>query len=100
MDNIHRLLFGGIIMEFTIPTQFNGVQLQNELKAAGVKLNDYPRLVDDKLVLDIAKKDETKTQAIVDAHVAVDNSAAIAAQRQAILDRVGLTADELALLLS
>lgn len=86
-------------MEFNIPTQLNGVQLQKELKEAGVKLNDYPRLVDGKLVLDIAKKDETKAQAIVDAHVGIDNSAEIAAQRQAILDRIGLSADELAILL-
>ena len=86
-------------MELNIPTELNGVQLQKELKAAGIKLNDYPRLVDGKLVLDIAKKDETKAKAIVDAHVGFDNSAEIAAQRQAILDRIGLSADELAVLL-
>jgi hypothetical protein len=86
-------------MEFNIPEQLNGVQLQKELKEAGIKLNDYPRLVDGKLVLDIAKKDETKAQAIVDAHVGIDNSAEIEAQRQAILDRIGLTADELKLIL-
>jgi len=86
-------------MEFNIPAQLNGVQLQKELKDAGIKLNDYPRLVDGKLVLDIAKKDETKAKAIVDAHVGVDNSAEIEAQRQAILDRIGLSADELAILL-
>lgn len=86
-------------MELNIPTELNGVQLQKELKDAGIKLNDYPRLVDGKLVLDIAKKDETKAKAIVDAHVGIDNSAEIAAQRQAILDRIGLTADELQVLL-
>jgi hypothetical protein len=86
-------------MELNIPTQLNGVQLQKELKDAGIKLNDYPRLVDGKLVLDIAKKDETKAQAIVDAHVGIDNSAEIEAQRQAILDRIGLTADELKLII-
>jgi hypothetical protein len=86
-------------MELNIPTQLNGVQLQKELKDAGIKLNDYPRLVDGKLVLDIAKKDETKAKAIVDAHVGVDNSAEIEAARQAILDRLGLTADELKLIL-
>jgi hypothetical protein len=86
-------------MEFNIPEQLNGVQLQKELKEAGIKLNDYPRLVDGKLVLDIAKKDETKAQAIVDAHVGIDNSAEIEAQRQAILDRIGLTADELKLII-
>lgn len=86
-------------MELNIPTELNGVQLQKELKDAGIKLNDYPRLVDGKLVLDIAEKDKTKAQVIVDAHVGIDNSAEIAAQRQAILDRIGLTADELQVLL-
>ena len=86
-------------MELNIPTELNGVQLQKELKEAGIELNDHPRLVDGKLILDIAKKDETKAQAIVDAHVGVDNSAEIEAARQAILDRIGLTADELKLLL-
>lgn len=86
-------------MEFNIPTELNGSQLQKELKDAGIKLNDYPRLVDGKLVLEIAKKDETKAKAIVDAHVGIDKSAEIEAQRQAILDRIGLTADELAVLL-
>lgn len=86
-------------MEFNIPAQLNGVQLQKELKDAGIKFTDYPRLVDSKLILDIAKKDETKAKAIVDAHVGIDNSAEIAAQRQAILDRIGLSADELAVLL-
>ena len=86
-------------MELNIPAQLNGVQLQKELKDAGIKLNDYPRLVDGKLVLDIAKKDETKAKAIVEAHVGVDNSAEIEAARQAILDRLGLTADEAKLLI-
>jgi hypothetical protein len=86
-------------MELNIPTQLNGVQLQKELKDAGIKLNDYPRLVDGKLVLDIAEQDETKAKAIVDAHVGIDNSAEIAAQRQEILGRLGLTADELQVLL-
>jgi hypothetical protein len=86
-------------MELNIPTQLNGVQLQKELKDAGIKLNDHPRLVDGKLVLDIAKKDETKAKTIVDAHVGIDNSAEIEAQRQAILDRIGLTADELKLII-
>jgi hypothetical protein len=87
-------------MELNIPTQFNGVQLQKELKDAGIKLNDYPRLVNGKLVLDIAAKDESKAEAIVNAHVGFDNSAEIGAQRQAVLDRLGITADEAKLLLS
>lgn len=87
-------------MECNIPAQLNGVQLQKELKNAGIKLNDYPRLVDGKLVLDIAQKDETNAKAIVDAHVGIDNSVEIEAQRQAILDRIGLSAEDLEILLN
>jgi len=86
-------------MELNIPTQLNGVQLQKELKDAGIKLNDYPRLIDDKLVLDIAKKDEVKAKAIVDNHIGIDNSTAIAAQRQSILNKLGITEEEARILL-
>jgi len=86
-------------MDLNSPAQLNGVQLQKELKDAGIKLIDYPRLNNGILSLDVAKKDEVKAKAIVDAHVGIDNSAEIAAQRQEILDRLGLTADELKLIL-
>jgi hypothetical protein len=87
-------------MELNIPAQLNGVQLQKELKTAGIKLNDYPRLVDGKLVLDIAKQDETKAKAIVDAHIGIDNSADIAAAKSAVLDKLGIDEIELGLLLA
>jgi len=86
-------------MELKSPNQLNGVQLQQELKDAGIKFKDYPRLNDGILSLDIATKDEAKAKAIVNAHVGIDKSAEIAAQRQEILDRIGLTADELQVLL-
>jgi hypothetical protein len=87
-------------MEHEIPAQLNGVQLQKELKNAGVVLKDYPRLVNGVLILDIDVKDETKAAAIVKAHVAVDNSAELAAAKNAVLQKLGITADEAALLLA
>lgn len=86
-------------MEFNIPAQLNGVQLQKELKDVGVKLNDYPRLVDNKLILNITENDKIKAMAVVDAHIGIDNSAQVAAQRQAILDRLGITEEEARILL-
>lgn len=86
-------------MQIIVPTQFNGVQLAQELRSAKIKLNDYLRLNNDILELDILQKDEIKAKEIIEAHIGVDNSAAIAAQRQAILDRLGLTAEEAQLLL-
>ncbi len=86
-------------MEFLLPNKFNSLQLQKELKNAGVILKDIPQINNGKLVLEVAKKDETKTQAIVETHVGFDNSAEIQAQRQAVLDRLGLTDDELKVLL-
>jgi len=87
-------------MEFNIPTQLNGVQLQKELKDVGIKLNDYPRLVDGKLVLNIAKQDESKAKVIVDAHVGIDNSAKIKIAKFAVLEKLGITEEEAELLLA
>ena len=41
---------------------------------------------------------EIELKAAIDAHVAIDENATREAQRQAILDRLGLTAEEAALL--
>lgn len=86
-------------MEFNIPTQLNGVQLQKELKDAGIRLNEYPRLIDNKLVLDISQSDETNARQIVDSHIGIDDSLIKATQRQAILNRLGITEEEARILL-
>jgi len=88
------------MIKFDKPINLNGEELLNELNAGGVKITEPPFIDGDGLFwLDIASKDETKTKSIVAAHngntVAPDKSA----QRQAIADRLGLTADELQVLL-
>tara|TARA_R110000822_G_C15184370_1_gene480698 strand:+ start:636 stop:899 length:264 start_codon:yes stop_codon:yes gene_type:complete len=87
-------------MEIKSPDILNGVQLQKELKAANIDFGDYPRLNDGILGLDIAKKDEAKARAIVEAHIGIDNSAEIAAAKAALLDKLGITSEEASLLLS
>ena len=89
------------MIKFDKPENLNGTELLKELNNAKVKITEPPTLDGNgDLWLIIDSKDEAKAKAIVDAHngttVAPDNSAA----RQAILDRLGLTSDEAALLLS
>jgi hypothetical protein len=90
------------MIQFNKPELLNGEQLISELKAIGVMVNDKTSpLIDGNgnFWLDISTQDQTKAESIVNAHVGVDNSAEIEAQRQAILDRIGLSADELKLIL-
>lgn len=57
------------MIKFNKPTNLNGEELLNELKAAGVTINDYPTLDGNgDLWLPIASKDEAKAQTIVAAH--------------------------------
>ena len=87
------------MIQFTKPANFNGSELLAELAAIGVVVKSDP-LADDNsnLWLDIKSTDKTKTEAVVGSHngttIAPDKTAA----RQAIADRLGLTADELAVL--
>jgi len=91
------------MIKFNKPESLNGSQLRQELNNAGVKISNEP----DALFIDgngdfwliIDKEDEAKARPIVDAHVGVDQTPIIEAKRQAILDRLGLTADEVKLLL-
>jgi translation elongation factor EF-G len=87
------------MIKFNKPNQLNGLQLRQELNASGVKIDNEVNAVsidgNGDLWLDIAKKDEAKAKLVVEAHVGVDQSAAQEAAKKAILDRIGLTADEL-----
>jgi hypothetical protein len=90
------------MIKFNKPDQLNGTELVAELKSIGVIVNDKTSpLIDGNgdFWLDIPAKDEAKTKPIVAAHngttVALDKSAA----KSAILNRIGLTADELQVLL-
>jgi hypothetical protein len=88
------------MIQFTKPINLNGTELLAELNNNNVTLTGLP-LIDDNgnFWLDIAESDVTTATSIVAAHngttVAPDNSAA----KQALLDRLGLTADEFKTLL-
>ena len=88
------------MIKFNKPENLNGTELISELDSAGVKVKGFPLLDSNgDFWLDVAAKDETKTKSIIAAHngttIAPDKSAA----RQAIADRLGLTAEEAQLLL-
>ena len=89
------------MLQFTKPTELNGEQLIAELNDAGIKTNRIP-LVDsnDDLWLDVAEKDKAKAETIVNAHVGLDISIAKTTAKTALLSRLGITAQEAALLLS
>ena len=79
--------------------EINLTQLSKELGNIGL-IGDFtdPKK---KLILPAEGVDITDAQlkAAIDAHVAIDETKAKTAARQAIADRLGLTADELAVLL-
>jgi hypothetical protein len=82
------------MIKFTKPANLNGAELLNELKAAGVTINDYPTLDgNNELWLPIAAKDEEKAQTVVGAH----NGST--AQKEPTIDEklasVGLSIDSL-----
>ena len=88
------------MIQFTKPTNLNGSELLAELSTIGVVVKGDP--LDDgngNLWLDIKSTDKTKTEGIVASHngtvIAPNNATA----RAAILDRLGITADEAAILL-
>jgi hypothetical protein len=83
---------------FVKPEFFNGAELIAELKTAKVKVSGYPE-IDGNGVLWLNVTDEAKTQEVLDAHVGTVVAPDLSAQRKAILDRLGLTAEEAAILL-
>jgi hypothetical protein len=88
------------MIQFTTPENLNGAELIKELNDDGVEVTGNPFLdANNDLWLDISESDKTKAKSIVAAHngtvTAPDNTAA----RQALLTRLGITADEAKLLL-
>jgi hypothetical protein len=83
--------------KFTQPEKYSGKQLIEELKAAGIKIEDgqYPSIDGNgDFWLPVANKDVAKAEAVVAAHVGIDPSIALNARRQAILDKLGITKEE------
>jgi hypothetical protein len=81
------------------PVQLNGTQLRDELRAAGVEISDQPGsiiVINDELILDINDKDKGKADAVVSSHVGIDE---VLTAKDALLQRLGITAEEAALLI-
>ena len=88
------------MIKFNKPTNLNGSELLEELNAAGVKITEKPYLDDNgDLWLQIDAKDEVKAKTVVNAHNGNTVAPALSS-REAILAKLGLTAEEAAILLS
>lgn len=88
-------------MELELNKEVNGEQLLQELIAAGVSiaLDNYPKVESNKLFIDVTADDEAKTAEVWKNHKAENWEIKRAAARQALLDRLGITAEEAQLLL-
>jgi len=88
------------MIKFDKPQTLNGEQLLSELNNAKIKITDFP-FIDGNgdLWLNVQEKDASKTQTILNSHIAIDSNIAKAAEKQALLDKLGITADEAQLLL-
>jgi hypothetical protein len=89
------------MIKFLKPHNLNGAELLTELNAGGVTVEKLPMIDGDgNLWLDIAESDKDQAISIVSAHngttVTPNNSTA----KAALLAKLGITADEAALLLS
>jgi hypothetical protein len=82
--------------QFEIPSQLNGKQLIEELKAVGVEIEYTPRVEEGFLILHIKTGDVTQAQTVVDNHIGVFTEPTIADK----LAAVGLTVEELKAALS
>jgi hypothetical protein len=86
-------------MKITLNKEINGEQLKEELQAVGIDLKNLPELEDGFLILHVNVKDETKTKTVYEKHLAEDWSIKKIAARQAVLDKLGLTTEDMATLL-
>jgi hypothetical protein len=91
------------MIKFDKPTNLNGAELLDELAAVGIVLDKdlQSPLIDGNgdFWLDVATKDKSKVEKVVAAHNGTLIAPDVSAQKQAILDRIGLTADELKMIL-
>jgi hypothetical protein len=86
-------------IKFTQPAKLNGKQLIEELNVGGVVTTELPNVdIDGNFWLDVDPLDESKASAIVAAHIAIVNTD-FAAAKAALLAKLGITAEEAALLL-
>lgn len=86
------------MIKFNQPDKLNGEQLVAELEAVGVIVNiNTSPMIDGNgdFWLDIPTKDKLKAESIIEAHIGIDTTAQKEANRQSVLDRLGLTKDDL-----
>jgi hypothetical protein len=83
---------------FTLPKLFNGAELIAELKVANVNINGRPE-IDGNGILWLDVTDEVKTQEVLNNHNGTVIAPDLSTERQAILDRLGLTEEEARILL-
>ena len=87
---------------FEIPNKLNGLQLRQELRAAGVKITDNKEAVkvsENLLILEIDAKDHSQALAVVTNHVGIEQNF-VNPEKTALLERLGITETEAKLLLS
>jgi hypothetical protein len=87
------------MIKFDKPKNLNGTELIDELNAGGVAVQGRPKADEINLWLNIEAKDEAKAKPIVAAHNGTTVAPDKTAERQAILDRLGLTDEEAKILL-
>jgi hypothetical protein len=86
-------------IKFTQPAKLDGKQLLAELNAGGVAITELPNVdIEGNFWLVIDAKDEAKATPIIAAHVAVIDTNLVKA-KAALLVKLGITAEEAALLL-
>lgn len=82
------------MIKFNKPKNLNGAELVEELKSNGIDVKDVPSLDGaGDLWLDIAKSDETKAQAVVNAHNGTMTPAELSISDKLL--KAGLSLDEL-----
>jgi hypothetical protein len=84
------------MIKFNKPTNLNGAELRDELRAAGVSISDDPFAVaieNNDLLLDIDAKDQSKAATVVTAHNG--NIAVVEATIEDKLASVGLSLNDL-----
>lgn len=88
------------MIKFDKPENLNGTELMNELNAANIAITTPPSIEGNgEMWLEIAKKDELKAKSIVASHNGTMIAPNTTTIRQQILNRLGLTAEEAAILL-
>jgi hypothetical protein len=88
------------MIEFQKPTNLNGKELLEELDSAGVIVNGRPEVELEILRLDITATDKAKAEKVIAQHNGTTTDVDRSAEKAALLERLGITAEEAALLLA